>query len=94
MGHFAQCFLSRVAVNFCRAFVPVSDPVVFVANNDGIFAQIQQPRLLGQTLFVALALGQIDDGGLIEQGAISRRRSDRCAAEQRRNAFTFSRLYL
>ena len=74
----AERFLRDVAVSFCGPCVPVSDPVVVVANDDGIVGQIQQARLLGELLFVALALAQIDDGGLVEQGAICYRRGDRC----------------
>ena len=74
--YFAQCFVSRIAIKFRRPFVPVGDPIVFVANNDGVVGQIQQARLFGELLFVAFALAQIDNGGLKEQRAVSRRRSD------------------
>ena len=56
MAHFAERFLQRVAVDFRRPFVPVSNPIVYIANDDRIVAQIKQPRLLGQLLFVTLAL--------------------------------------
>ena len=78
VGHFAERFLRHVAVSFCGACVPVSDSVVCVANDDGVVGQIQQARLLGELLFVALAFAQINDGSLVEQGAICYRRADRC----------------
>ena len=56
VANFAEHFRQRVPVNFRRPFVPVSNPIVYIANDDRIVAQIQQSRLLGQLLFVALAL--------------------------------------
>ena len=53
----AQRFLSRIAVKLRRPFVPVGDPFVSVANDDGIVAQIEKPRLLAKLLFVTLAFG-------------------------------------
>ena len=76
VGHLAECFLWRVAVNFCCASVPINDPIICVPNEDGVIGQIEQARLFGELLFVAFALAQIDNGGLKEQRAVSRRRSD------------------
>src|SRR5206468_12100441 len=89
---FSGRFLPFVGIDFWRSFVPVGNPVVRVANEDGIVAQIQQARLLRELLFVALALAQIDNGGLKEQGAISCRRGDRRTQKLRRDQFAFSGL--
>ena len=56
MAHLAECFRQRVAVDFRRPFVPITNPIVYIANDYRIVAQIKQPRLLGQSLFVTLAL--------------------------------------
>ena len=56
MAHLAERFRQRVAVDFRRPFVPISNPIVYIANDDRIVAQIEQPRLLGQLLFVTLTL--------------------------------------
>ena len=71
--YFAQRFFSRIAIKFRRPFVPVGDPIVFVANDDGVSAQIQQPRLLGQLSFMVFAFAQIQDGSLVEQRAVLHR---------------------
>ena len=47
VDHSAKRFLRRVTVKFCCPSVPVSDPIVCIANDDGVVSQIQQPRLLG-----------------------------------------------
>ena len=56
MAHLAERFRQRVTVHFRRPFIPISNPIVRIANDDRIVAQIEQPRLLGQLLFVTLAL--------------------------------------
>ena len=56
MAYLAERFRQRVAVDFRRPFIPISNPIVYIANDDRIVAQIQQSRLVGQLLFVAPAL--------------------------------------
>src|SRR6266404_3853764 len=68
--HFAQGFFSRVAVNFFGALVPVSDPVLYVTNDDGVVAQVQQSRLFGEPFFLVLAFSKIDNRRLIRLDAV------------------------
>ena len=49
MCHFAERFLRRIAVEFARAVVPISDAVLPVAYENRVVGEIEQPRLLGQT---------------------------------------------
>src|SRR5437762_13146553 len=62
------------------------------ANRRAFISCLQSLATLLQRLLGAFTLAQIHDGGLIEQGSISRRRSDWPAAKECRNPFAFSRL--
>jgi len=75
-----------------RAFIPISDPIILVANDDGVVAQVEQARLLGQLLFMLLALAQIHDRGLVKPRSVSRCRSNRRTNKKRRNPLALSRL--
>ena len=94
MADFSDRFRQRVAVNFRCPFVPIRNSIVCIANDDRIVAQIQQPRLLGQLLFVTFALRQIDDGGLVEQSAISRGRGNLRTQKLHWDPLAFSRFQL
>jgi hypothetical protein len=46
---FAKRLLTRIAVQFARAIIPISDAVLPVAYENRFVGEIQQPRLFGQT---------------------------------------------
>ena len=86
------------APQFGGAAVEGVNPTRGINGVDRYGTQVEQGAIAffarSQFCFRRLALAQIHDGGLIEEGAISRRRGDRRAAEQRRNPLPFSRLQL
>ncbi len=59
MAHAAERLFASVAVKLGSAFVPVSDSVRGIANQDGVSAQIQEPRLLRQGTLGLLASSNV-----------------------------------
>jgi hypothetical protein len=57
--HFAERLLTRIAVQFTRAVVPISDAVLCVAYQNRVDGEIQQACLFGQLFFDLLALGNV-----------------------------------
>src|ERR1700730_8179081 len=59
VAHAAERLFASVAVKLGSAFVPVGNLVRGVANQNGVSAQIQEPRLLRQGTFGLLASGNV-----------------------------------
>src|ERR1700675_560510 len=59
MAHAANCFLAAKAIPVGCTFVPVRNSVVAVANQDGIIAEVEQPRPFGQGLLSLLSFRDV-----------------------------------
>ena len=74
---FAERLRLRIAVQFVRATIPISDAVLCVEYENRVLGEIQQARLFRQLLFPAPVFGNIDNCRLIKARSVLHRGNHR-----------------